>query len=96
MTPVTLAIQCMKCSGAGLYSYPQQAYAHAPDCPNLLAEIESRRQSRHHDVLCLVIKESFRAVCARNTQVTPKDVAECVKGGQIAADLAYPPPKAEP
>lgn len=59
------------------------------------AILEGERRQFHHEVMCLVLKESFRAVCSRNSEVRPEDVADCVKGGRIAADLAYPPPKAD-
>lgn len=93
-------IACAKCSGAGLGVWPQHAYPHAPDCPNLLAEIESRRQSRHHDVLCLVLKELVGQVSYAGRHVAESNPhaswAEVVSAAREVADLAYPPPKAEP
>lgn len=53
---------------------------------------EMQRQERHHDVLCLVLKELLRA----HAPVTDDRVyAACSRDAQLLADLAYPPPKAE-
>lgn len=52
---------------------------------------ESDRAERHHDVLCIVLK-----VYLDQYGVDDKLSAERVAMARTYADLAYPPPKAEP
>lgn len=54
---------------------------------------ERCRQQRHHDVLCLVLKELVRDDRARQLDMIPGPTVEAARK---FADLAYPPPKAEP
>lgn len=54
---------------------------------------ERCRAQRHHDVLCLVLKELVVRT-ANQAPLTTFD--ELVDMARKAADLAYPPPKAEP
>lgn len=82
-------------------SWPQQIYPHAIDCPNLLLEIESRRQSRHHDMVLLMSKE---LMCGHQpwpdaaSGVNPRvaSLVDVINLATYAADLAYPPPKDKP
>jgi hypothetical protein len=61
---------------------------------------EKQRQERHHDVLCLVLKEMLRAETARRLAGNPPlnanfddTMAGLVEIAERLADLAYPPPK---
>jgi hypothetical protein len=54
---------------------------------------EKQRQERHHDVLCLVLKELVRRNAGTSGVFTPKDMEQSVAGAKLAADLAYPPPE---
>lgn len=54
------------------------------------AEIE--RKQRHHDVLCLVLKASYE----RWSDHSEPYIHQFNAVAKMAADLAYPPPKAEP
>lgn len=57
---------------------------------------ERCRQQRHHDVLCLVLKEVIRDGNA-GALPTSKALRELFAAiAKEVADLAYPPPKAEP
>lgn len=56
--------------------------------PRLDAEAERRRN--HHEVMCLVLKEAYRA---RYTGHVEGDAVEIHADARYAADLAYPPPK---
>lgn len=52
---------------------------------------EKQRQERHHDVLCLVLKERLRL-----SDPHPGDDERCVvESARRIADLAYPPPEPE-
>ena len=52
---------------------------------------ERCRQQRHHDVLCLVLKELVARQDVRDAQIASGTVMQA----RLVADLAYPPPKAE-
>lgn len=59
---------------------------------------ERCRQQRHHDVLCIVLKE---IVCTHLVSTSTVDAMNNASAAHIMlaklyADLAYPPPKAEP
>lgn len=53
---------------------------------------EFRRQERHHDVLCLVLKELVDGIPGKHPSTV---IGEHVLIARAYADLAYPPPKAE-
>jgi hypothetical protein len=55
---------------------------------------ELLRQARHHDVLCLVLRELYRSMPYDAAITTVIEVNMNI--ANRAADLAYPPPKAEP
>jgi len=56
---------------------------------------EDVRQARHHDVLCLVLKHFIGSTGPAS--VCRGQAAEgVVRDARFIADLAYPPPKAEP
>jgi len=55
---------------------------------------ERLRAQRHHDVLCLVLKESMRAVSS-DVSKELMNVEDLLTVARNIADLAYPPPKAE-
>lgn len=55
---------------------------------------ERCRQQRHHDVLCLMLKEITSANAASGCMNVNGDVV--FQQAKAMADLAYPPPKAEP
>lgn len=50
---------------------------------------ERVRAQRHHDVLCIVLKEFVDSQLVLEPE-------KCVAEARRFADLAYPPPKAEP
>jgi hypothetical protein len=54
-------------------------------------ETERERRKYHHDVLCLVLKELVRAEYVNQVKV---GIEGSVDQARLAADLAYPPPKA--
>lgn len=54
---------------------------------------EELRAARHHEVLCLVLKELV-SVRVNNERVW--NSSEVVTIARDVADLAYPPPKDEP
>lgn len=54
---------------------------------------ERMRAARHHEVLCLVLKELVRDDRVRQLDTLP---GPTVAVARAFADLAYPPPKAEP
>lgn len=54
--------------------------------------LEGERRQFHHDVLCLALKE-----CMNQIYVSRDDeLVESVNRSRRVADLAYPPPNAEP
>lgn len=56
---------------------------------------ERERRRRHHDVLCLVLKELLlERIKDPTTDIL--DGKALVNDARNIADLAYPPPKAEP
>lgn len=61
---------------------------------------EDIRAQHHHDVLCLVIKKLVGQVSYAGRHVAESNPhaswAEVVSAAREVADLAYPPPKAEP
>lgn len=57
---------------------------------------EQQRAQFHHELLRDVLKESIRAKVSLNQRLSDADVAEFVRAGIRAADLAYPPPKVGP
>lgn len=61
---------------------------------------ERMRAARHHDVLCLVLKEFVRNDVAVSSRIGLTDPQKLVDGWALAAsavaDALYPPPKAEP
>jgi hypothetical protein len=57
---------------------------------------ERQRMQRHHDVLCLVLKELMRGNSPWPDNKRVSNFVEAVQMAEYAADLAYPPPKAEP
>lgn len=56
-------------------------------------ELVRLRSRAHHEVLCLVLKELSRARYAG--KLTGMLMGDCIADAREAADLAYPPPKAE-
>lgn len=55
---------------------------------------ERERAQRHHDVLCLVLRELV--VDRRELKLSGEMLSDCLENARAVADLAYPPPKAEP
>lgn len=54
--------------------------------------IEQARQERHHEVLCLVLRDSIAHTSeAQDANRAP----DFVRLARLYADLAYPPPKAK-
>lgn len=62
-------------------------------------ELVRLRSRAHHEVLCLVLKELVSSNCMRKQPNGGGwvyiDANELVRSARLAADLAYPPPKAE-
>lgn len=68
---------------------------HSADCPVRLEEIKLSHSARHHDVLCLVLREL--TVDRYDAPMhTPDLITDRVRIARRYADLAYPPPKDEP
>jgi len=62
----------------------------------LRGDHEAERRRNHHDVLCLVLKEQWRALMNSHTEKKIDVEATSKRFDDIAkhaADLAYPPPK---
>lgn len=55
---------------------------------------ERERAQRHHEVLCIMLKEITRANAAAGCMNVNGDIV--FQQAKAMADLAYPPPKAEP
>lgn len=55
---------------------------------------ERCRAQRHHDVLCIMLKEITRANAAAGCMNVNSDIV--FQQAKAMADLAYPPPKAQP